>query len=107
MQDSMKKNKVTNRIALSFLSLLILAYSTIIQFSIPSIVLCFGDDGHIAFEQSGQNFQCVDFEKDDDHSLDGDKNLAQQEDHCDPDRTQALFYLNPENPQVNEVSQQV
>ncbi len=56
----MNKNKTTNNIAITLLSLLILAYSTVLQFSMPSIVLCFGEDGHIAFEQSDENYQCVD-----------------------------------------------
>ena len=45
---------------MSLLSMLILAYSTILQFSMPSIVLCFGEDGHIAFEQSDGNHPCGD-----------------------------------------------
>jgi len=56
----LNKNKTINNIGISLLSLLILTYSTVLQFSIPSVVLCFGDDGHIAFEQSDANHQCID-----------------------------------------------
>jgi len=65
-----------------FLSGLILAYSTILQFSIPSIVLCFGDDGHIAFEQSDDDYQCVDLGDNKDHLQNKHKNLSHQEDDC-------------------------
>ena len=76
------KNKRINRITILFLSGLILAYSTILQFSIPSIVLCFGDDGHIAFEQSDDDYQCVDFGDNKDHLQNKHKNLSHQEDDC-------------------------
>ncbi len=81
-KDKMKKNKTTNNIAISLLSVVILVYSTILQFSMPSIVLCFGDDGHIAFEQSDDNYQCVDFDDNKDHPLNKHKNLSHQEDDC-------------------------
>ncbi len=78
----MNKNKITNNIAISLLSLLILAYSTILQFSMPSIVLCFGDDGHIAIEQSDDNYHCTDFGANEDHPLNNHKNFSHQEDAC-------------------------
>ena len=76
------KNKLINRITILLQSLSILAYSTILQFSIPSIVLCFGDDGHIAFEQSGDNFKCDETEDPSDHPVHKHKNLSHQEDDC-------------------------
>ena len=81
-KDKMKKNKTINNITISLLSVFILAYSTILQFSMPSIVLCFGDDGHIAFEQSDDNYQCVDFGDNKDHPLNKHKNLSHQENDC-------------------------
>ena len=60
----LNKNKTIKNIGISLLSLLILTYSTVLQFSMSSVVLCFGDDGHIAFEQSDVNHQCDDIEDD-------------------------------------------
>ena len=77
----MKKNKKTGSVLKLFLSTIILVYSTVIQFSIPSFVLCFGDDGHIAFEQTGGDNQC-DHEDERDHPIHKHKNLAHQKDDC-------------------------
>jgi len=81
---------------ISLLSLLILAYSTVLQFSMPSFVLCFGDDGHIAFEQSDENYHCVETDTEDDHPIHKHKNLSHQEENCQdiPLKTVLLtFYL--------------
>ncbi len=87
----MNKNKLINYIALLFLSVVLLAYSTVLQFTMPSIVLCFGNDGHIAFEQSDKNFQCIDIEGDDDHATHEHENLAHDEDHCEDIPLSNLF----------------
>lgn len=79
----MKKNKTINKITLPLLSLLILTYSTVLQFSIPSIVLCFGDDGHIAFEQSEEDFPCTDSGDHDAHLANNHKVLSGQDDDCE------------------------
>ena len=79
---TMNKKKKSNSFATLLLSALILAYSTIIQFSIPSIVLCFGDDGHIAFEQTGNNFQCDKIGDDGSQPTHKQNNLSHQEDDC-------------------------
>jgi hypothetical protein len=78
----MKRNKTIYNITITLLSLLILAYSTVLQFSTSSFVLCFGDDGHIAFEQSDENYQCGDLDDNKDHPLNKHKNLSHQEDDC-------------------------
>jgi len=79
----MKNKKIRiNRVKILLLSILILAYSIILQFSIPSIVLCFGVDGHIAFEDTGDKFQCVKMEDVNDHPIHKHKNLSHQEDDC-------------------------
>jgi hypothetical protein len=79
----MKKNKTTYNITITLLSLLILGYSTVLQFSLPSVVLCFGDDGHIAFKQSEDDFQCNDLSDQNDHLADNHINLSHQDDDCD------------------------
>jgi hypothetical protein len=79
----MKRNKTINKITLPLLSLLILTYSTVLQFSIPSIVLCFGDDGHIAFEQSEEDFPCTDLGDHNNHRADNHTDLAHQDDDCE------------------------
>jgi hypothetical protein len=78
----MKTNKKSNSFIILLLSALILTYSTILQFSIPSFVLCFGDDGHIAFEKTGDNFQCEKREDNRDHPIHKHKDLSHQEDDC-------------------------
>ena len=78
----MRKNKTTNKITISLLSLLILGYSTVLQFSMPSVVLCFGDDGHIAFEQSEDDSQCADLGDHKDHLADNHNDLSHQNDDC-------------------------
>jgi hypothetical protein len=65
-----------------FLSVSILVYSTILQFSVPSIVLCFGNDGHIAFEQTDDNNECAKNGNDEDYPIHKHKNLSHQEDDC-------------------------
>jgi len=78
----MNKNKITNYIAMLLLSMLILAYSTALQFSMPSIVLCFGEDGHIAFEQSDENNQCVDVDYNFILPVNSYTDLSDQKDNC-------------------------
>ena len=75
-------DKRINCITRLLLSIAVLAYSSLLQFSLPSIVLCFGDDGHIAFEQSGDNFKCDETEDSGDHPIHKHKNLSHQEDDC-------------------------
>jgi hypothetical protein len=79
----MKRLKVLDKISISMLSILILIYSIVLQFSIPSFVLCFGDDGHIAFEQSEHDFQCVGLDDHEDQLMDNHKNLSHQNDDCE------------------------
>ena len=67
---------------MSLLSLLILAYSTILQFSIPSVILSFGEDGHIAFEQSDENNQCVDVDDDFILPVNNCSDLSDHKDDC-------------------------
>ena len=75
-------DKRISRITRLLLSIAVLAYSSLLQFSLPSIVLCFGDDGHIAFEQSGDNFKCDETEDSGDHPIHKHKNLSHQEEDC-------------------------
>jgi hypothetical protein len=75
-------DKRISRITRLLLSIAVLAYSSLLQFSLPSIVLCFGDDGHIAFEQSGDNFKYDETEDSGDHPIHKHKNLSHQEDDC-------------------------
>jgi hypothetical protein len=77
-----QKNKKIYKLTLSLLSLVILAYSTVLQFSIPTIVLCFGEDGHIAFEQSELNFSCADSGDHKDHLMDNHNDLSHQDYDC-------------------------
>lgn len=77
----MIKNKPTDNILVILLSLIFMAYSTVLQFSTPSIVLCFGDDGHIAFEQSGENYQCIDI-VDNTIPVNTHSDLSGQKDDC-------------------------
>ena len=80
--DKMNKNKTTKNIAISVLSVLILVYSTVLQFSMPSVVLCFGDDGHIAFEQSDENNQCVDVDDNITLPVNNSTDLSDQKEDC-------------------------
>ena len=68
--------------AMLLLSMLILAYSTILQFSIPSIILCFGEDGHIAFEQSDGNTHCIAVDNNYTLPVNNCKDLTNQKDDC-------------------------
>jgi hypothetical protein len=79
----MKRLKVSKKILISILSLLLLMYSTVLQFSMPSFVLCFGDDGHIAFEQSEHDFQCIGLDDHDDQLIDNHKDLSHQNNDCE------------------------
>ena len=78
----MKDTKTINFLGVSLLSLLMLVYTTVLQFSIPSVVLCFGDDGHIAFEQSDANFNCVDINEDSNLPVSNTPDLIGQSDDC-------------------------
>ena len=64
------------------LSLLILVYSTVLQFSMPSVVLCFGNDGHIAFEQFEDGYPFVDSDEHGDHLPGSHENLSHQDEEC-------------------------
>ena len=79
----MKRLKIKDKISISLLSLLILAYSTVLQFSLPSVVLCFGDDGHIAIEQFEIDYRCADFTEHKDHFADGCINLSHKNNECE------------------------
>ena len=79
----MKRLKIKDKFSISLLNLLILAYSTVLQFSLPSVVLCFGDDGHIAIEQIEIDYRCADFSKHNDHFVDGCINLFHQNNECE------------------------
>ena len=79
----MKKNNIINKITLPLLSMLILVYSTVLQFSVPAFVLCFGDDGHIAIEQSEHDFQCIGLDGHEDQLIDNHKDLSHQNDDCE------------------------
>jgi hypothetical protein len=78
----MRKNKIAYKIIISLLSLLLLVYSTVLQFSLPAVVLCFGDDGHIAFEQSELENPCVDTTEHGDYLIGSHENLSHQDEDC-------------------------
>ena len=89
----MKNNKIACKITIPLLSLLILVYSTVLQFSLPSVVLCLGSDGHIAFEQSDDNCRFVDSGAHRNHLADDHKNLSHQDEDCDDIPLVKLFSL--------------
>jgi len=90
----MNKVKIADKISILMLSLLILLYSTILQFSVQSVVLCFGDDGHIAFEQSEVGYPCVDSDEHGNHLIDSHENLSHQDGGCN-DVSLINFSSNP------------
>jgi hypothetical protein len=49
----------------------------------PSIVLCFGDDGHIAFEQSEDDYQCGDLAEQKNQFTTNHRDLSHQNDDCE------------------------
>ena len=78
----MKRLKIADKISISILSLLLLVYLTVLQFSMPSVVLCFGDDGHIAFEQSEDGYPCTDLNEHGDNPTGRHENLSHQDEGC-------------------------
>jgi hypothetical protein len=89
----MKYSAMADKISIILLSLLILAYSSVLQFSFPSIVLCVGSDGHFAFEPSEVNHQCLDSEEYSDHVADKHKSLSHQDMGCEDIPLMNLFVL--------------
>jgi len=81
-KDKMSKNKISNYLTILLLSVLILAYSTVLLYSMPSIVLCFGEDGYIAFENSDENNQCIDNDNNFTLPLNNCTDLSDQTDNC-------------------------
>jgi len=80
--SGMKRMKIADKISISMLSLIILVYSTMLQFSVPSVVLCFGNDGHIAFEQAEDWYPCMDLNKQGDNLIGNHESLSHQEEDC-------------------------
>ncbi len=78
----MKSLKIADKIYVLLLSLLILVYSSVLQFSMPSVVLCFGDDGHIAFEQSEYEYLCMDSNEHSDHLASSHEHFSHQDEGC-------------------------
>jgi len=79
----MRKKKTTSKLPVLLLSMVLLTYSTVLQFSIPAVVLCFGEDGHIAFEQSDDKFRCIDGGEGIDLRAERCNSLSRQDKHCD------------------------
>ena len=65
-----------------FLSLYVLTYSIILPFSLTPMVLCFGDDGHIAIEPACSTYACGDPADRFDHLIQKHENLTGQETDC-------------------------
>ena len=75
------------------LCLLTLVYTTVLQFSLPSVILCFGSDGHIAFEQAQDNCRIDNSGVQETHLADNHSNLVHQDADCYDITLSGLFSL--------------